>query len=552
MLKNFKIKTFFIFLILLSLLYGEASFARTSTEKESPDWFWFFYEYSSDEKAETVVYRPFLLESEGSGKLFQASLMPLFFWRYKDETKDVVKGFFGLYGSDSYSHTKKGDDYDSGLFPLYLYGSGTSHEDNYLFVYPIGGNIRGKFGYDRISPWVFPFFTLFFLFPPSSIFSWQSLFLGLAALIPVYTEFEFKDYEAKAIFWPFIAWGKGDKRGDFRVLPFYAHNYKDGWYDNYSWLLLINYRELYLKNDTHYTFFFFPFYGKKWSDSGDFQATTILWPFFSWGYNKKTNDRSYNLPWPFVQIRDCDRPKVYSRIFFPFYGKYHYENSKTFFVTHLYFTLQKETESYTSDYKFICIIMWYFKRDYLKTHEYYGNSWGYFKLWPLLQIEWNDRGMYGINILSLLPFRDTMGYEKLYQPFWTIFEYRVKENGEKHLGILLRTYYQVWSQEFFKMKIPLIVSYSSKRGTVTKATFLLNSFGYEKNSQGKFLKFFWLPLRIGEGDKDLKISNNIDEDISNYETQSEHYVKLCGFNYNHSDLNNDSYSQNFYIERNCF
>jgi hypothetical protein len=44
--------------------------------------------------------------------------------------------------------------------------------------------------------------------------------LGLAALIPVYTEFEFKDYEAKAIFWPFIAWGKGDKRGDFRVLPF--------------------------------------------------------------------------------------------------------------------------------------------------------------------------------------------------------------------------------------------------------------------------------------------------------------------------------------------
>jgi hypothetical protein len=42
-----------------------------------------------------------------------------------------------------------------------------------------------------------------------------------------------------------------------------------------------------LKNDTHYTFFFFPFHGKKWSDSGDFQATTILWPFFSWATIKK-------------------------------------------------------------------------------------------------------------------------------------------------------------------------------------------------------------------------------------------------------------------------
>ena len=485
--------------VIILFLFPGASFAAQRPVEKEIDWFWFFYERTSGTNVDTLVCRPFFMESDSGDKMFQASLMPLFFWRYKDERNDRVRGFFGFYESDDYSHSEKKDDYDSGFFPLYLYGSGADEKDRYLFVYPFGGNIRGKFGYDRISPWLFPGVALFFLYPPSGIFTWQTLFFSVAALIPVYTEFESRDYSGTGIFWPLIKWGKGDSRGDFRILPFYAHNYKYGWYDTYSYLLLFNYREIYLRDDTRYTFFFFPFYGEKWSDSGDISAHTILWPFFSWGYDKKSNDRSYNLPWPLVQVRDCDNPKVRSRIFFPFYGRYRYGSNETFFVTPLYFRLKKETGTYNSAYHITCIIFWYLKRDYLKEDEYYGHSWRYLKLWPLVQAEWNDRDMFSVNILSLLPFRDTMGYEKLYQPFWTLFEYRRKPDGEKHLGLLLRTYYQVWSDDFFKMKIPLIVTYESRGETVRDFSVILNSFGYERDSGGTYLKLFWIPVRIGDG-----------------------------------------------------
>lgn len=229
------------------------------------------------------------------------------------------------------------------------------------------------------------------------------------------------------------------------------------------------------------------------------KSYTVLWPFFSWGYDLDTNERTYNLPWPLVQIGDSDKPKMKKRIFFPFWGRYETPGYESMFVTPLFFRIRDDGERFKSEYNITCFIAWYFKRDYSFEHEYYGRSWRYFKLWPLFNVEWNDSGLYGINILSLLPFRDELGYEKLYQPFWTIFEYGEKPDGSKRMGILLRTYYQVWNKDEFKMKIPLIVNYESRSRSLKEFTLLLSSFGYEKNSDGEYLKILWIPLKIGEG-----------------------------------------------------
>ena len=65
------------------------------------DWFWFFYEHTDEIiNGDTSVYRPFYMEASDKENLFQASLMPLFFWRYKNDRNDVTKGFFGFYESD--------------------------------------------------------------------------------------------------------------------------------------------------------------------------------------------------------------------------------------------------------------------------------------------------------------------------------------------------------------------------------------------------------------------------------------------------------------------
>jgi len=509
------------------------------------DWFSIFYEQTYNVNGGTFVLRPFYMETLNKGNVFQASLMPFFFWRYQNDRNDVTRGFFGLYESVAYSHSNNDKDYDSGFFPLFFYGSGDRVKDRYLFIYPFGGDVRGKFAYERISPYIFPGVALFFLFPPSGLFTTQTLLYGLAALIPVYTEFEDKDYNGTALFWPLITWGKGEIRKDFRFLPFYAHNSKEGWSDNYQYLLLINYRELYLSDDTKYTFFFFPIYGKKWDKNERIKAYTVLWPFFSWGYDLDKSERIYNLPWPLVQIGDSDQPKMKKRIFFPFWGSYKTSTYESLFVTPLYFRIKSDSDYFKSEYHITCIIAWYLKRDYSHAHEYYGKSWRYFKLWPLVQAEWSDSGLFSVNVLSLLPFRDTEGYEKLYQPFWTIFEYNRKPDGEKHLGFLLRTYYQVWNEDMFKMKIPFIVNYESRNENVKEFTILLSSFGYEKDSNGAYIKLLWIPLKIGDGDismADNKKEFDNDPDFDYY------FNKRSGFNPCHGNLADADFKDKFYYK----
>jgi hypothetical protein len=535
------------FLILMCIVIQSAELHAEPVKKQekSIDWFWVFYEHTEELNKSTLVYRPLYMEASDNNNLFQASLMPVIFWRYKTERNDVTNFFFSFYVSTDYEHSSGKRDYDNGLSPLFLHGDGDDDKDKYTFIYPFGGNIRGKMGYERISPYVFPGVALFFLFPPTGVFTWQAALFTLAAFIPVYTEFENKDYTGTALFWPIISWGKGDKREDFRFMPFYAHYSKSGWYDNYSYLLLINYRETYFSDDVKYTFFFFPLFGKKWSRSERMKSYTVLWPFFSWGYDLDKNERAYNLPWPFVQIADSDKPKMKKRIYFPFWGKYETSQYESMFVTPLYFRLKKDKSYFKSEYHITCIIAWYLKRDYSYNHEYYGKSWRYFKLWPFVQIEWNDSGLYGINVLSLLPFRDTEGYEKLYQPFWTLYEYRVRPGGEKHLGFLLRTYYQVWNDDFFKMKIPVIVNYESRGEHVKEFTFLFSSFGYEKDQDGTYLKLLWIPLKIGEGDSALSENNKVpDDDIELSYNRKMHY----GFNPNHGNYSEGKLENKFYFK----
>jgi len=547
-----KLKSGLWFVLLLLLICTtplSASQKQTGTDK-TYNWFWLFYENSSDETGESIVYRPLFMDIKYKEGSFQASLMPLIYWRYKDERYDRVRAFIGFYASDDYTHLDGSKDYDSGFFPFYFYGSGDKEKDNYFFLYPFGGTFKGKLGHDEISPYIFPGFLLFVFYPPASIFSWQALAWGLLSLVPVYTEYNFKDYEAQAWFWPLIQRGKSDNRDDFRILPFYAHNSKEGWYDNYSYLLLINYNKIYLKDDERYTFFFLPFYGRKWSRSGDVSATTILWPFFSWGYNKKRGETQYNLPWPLVQIMDSEKPEIKKRIFFPFYGRYNYHNYESFFVTPLYFRIKRESGYYSSAYHYNFIICWYFKREYSTTHEYYGNSWRYFKLWPILQAEWSDNGLYSINVLSLLPFRDTYGYEKLYQPFWTLFEYRKTPYGDRHLGILFRTYYQVWNDDYFKMKIPFIVSYEKKGETIRDFTILMNAFGYENEPEGTYIRFLWLPIKIGEGtgSEDEPLIKLSDGDFFDRTGGNPYY----GFNHSHGSLINTDLTSKAFVKKNVF
>lgn len=461
------------------------------------DWFWFIYESENSLMSNYTAYRPLYYRhsDKKTGAVYTNSLPPVIFRQYQRESSTDTQALFGLFSSVDYTRESGISDYDLNLFPFLYLGLSENEADRYFMLWPFGGTIKGKFALEQIDAYIFPGVLLFWFYPPSSLFSWTAAGYALASFVPVYASYSRKEYRARALFWPIVQKGSAPGIDEFRIMPFYARNTKINWYDNYSILMLINYQTWYFTNDTRRTLFVFPFFGRKWSDSGRVSSYTILWPFFSWGYDKKNGDYQYNLPWPLVQIRDSENPKVRKRIYFPFYGEYSSAGGNTRFITPFYFNLNRKLSSGTSDYHVWGLVLyWHFQREYTSPDPYYGTLWKYRKLWPLFSYEKTDKGLFALNFLSLLPFRDTEGYEAVYGPLWTLFEYKELPDGEKRLGFLLRTYYQRWGNNYFDMKIPFVVSYR-RYGTAEIALKLLYPlFEYRVNKKEKKVKIAGLPV----------------------------------------------------------
>lgn len=465
------------------------------------NWFWVFYEKETAGPTKTMAVRPFYLKTGTDANYFQASLMPLVFWRYKTPEYDKWKWLFGFGQVDDV--TRKGKrDFDFGFFPLLFFGFGSDRvKENYFFLWPIGGTLKDKFVTTRLSAYVFPGFLLFVFFPPAHIASWTTLAWTVLSLVPVYLYYEVNDFKAWNILWPFLYYGRSGRRQEFRIFPFYSHFHKEGWFDKYSFLFIINYQRFYFTTDLHQTFFLFPLFGRKWSRSGRMSSVALLWPFFSWGYDKRIGDWELNIPWPLVMLKDTESPKIHKRIFFPVYGEYRYENEDTLFITPLYIRLRKKSALFDSEQHVSFAIFWFYRRSYHgRSDRYYGREWRYFKLWPLFSIEYNDRGDKAFNMLTLFPFRDRDGYEKMYQPFWSILEYARYRDGEKRLGLLMRLWYQRWDGRSFFCKIPFVIAVGRQRNRLTQLAFFEHMFGYSVKRKGRYIRIFWIPIRIGDSE----------------------------------------------------
>lgn len=464
------------------------------------DWCWILYEYEKNDRFEGTVYRPpFYLKNRYSDRILQSILMPIH-WRNKTERKDEHKFIFGLWNTVDYVHQNNVHDNDSIFFPV---AWGRSPE-SYFFMWPIGGQLRNKLGQDKINLYLFPGFALFFLYPPAITFplGWKTLAIFILSLIPAYTEYESRDYKAWGIFWPLIQSGKSPERSDFRILPFYSHNKKKDTYDNHSYLFVINHQKKLFKRDTEETIFIFPLFGRRWKFSNRAGSGTLLWPFFAWGYNKSRGSMELNFPWPFVQIQDCVNPYIKKRIFFPVYGKYIYRDHTTRFITPLYFSFVRNSKNLYTEYNFYTPFIWSFtKKHKKKPHPMYGSNWRYIKIWPLFQYEYDDRGNISFNFPSCLPWRDPDGYERLYQPLWTLFEYKRLSNGEKRIGFLWRTYFQRWSSRFLYIKVPIFFSYGKSDGRITQLSFILSFFSYINNENGRYIRIFWIPFDLKQDEK---------------------------------------------------
>ncbi|MCX7678366.1 MAG: hypothetical protein N2316_04030 [Spirochaetes bacterium] len=542
----------FISLVFIAIaIYSERLYA---TNMRSYEWWWVFYEHDESAHRTLKTIRPFYLSSVPvEGKAFYASLMPLVWWAYETPREYRWKSLIGFVQSVDYAHADGVRDYDFGIFPFLFFGTSPDERDRYLMVWPFGGSVKGKLGQDIIAAYLFPGFLLFFIFPPTFPPTLLTTAVLIASFIPLYVEYQSRDYQAWGILWPLVQRGRSNTRDDFRILPFYAHNYKYNSYDNYSFLFVINYNRTFLNDDEQRTFFLFPLFGRRWNLSGKVESATLLWPFFSWGFNRGTGSFELNFPWPFVQIQQSLNPRVYKRIFFPFYGVYRFEERETLFITPFYFSLKTEKKNFRSEYHIASLVFWYFTREYLdKPSRQYGSRWRYIKLWPLFQFESDDRGNVAFNMLSILPWRDPDGYEMMYQPFWTLFEYRRFHDGEQRMGFFLRLYYQRWNENFFVMKIPFLFTYESENGQLRELSFLLSMFSYGQFDDGFRFRFLWIPFTRGNPKKgNLRVAR-APKTVSDYN-------EVASLSMRHRWNNNPSYdydkmfcSGQFYISSRVF
>ncbi len=388
--------------------------------------FLFLYEYTRSYYEKEYVVRPILpvysnYKNYDRDYYFRSTIFPLFYW---NGTHNWTRwSFLDLITGDSRYQEDDGKDTDLIIPPLF-WGRGESEKEKYFAVFPLGGNIKHKFSWDEIS------FVLW----------------------PLYTSWSYKDYKAHSILWPIFMTGSSKDRHDFRMLFVYSSKVHDGKYNRKSvlWPFFQWGSEGLNKKDPRHYVFFFPFYGRKWSDSGSLSAHTVLWPFFSWGSDSARGATNVRLFWFLYQYDKNNNPYIRRHIVFPFWGHYRFGTEEQDywkemnFYTPLYLTLRTHSRILESEQDYYGIFL------YQKMHTYYNReeaTENYYKLWPFFHYKNDTRGDRNFSMLSLWPFRSE-DIERLWAPVisGSLFEYKYFRNRDHYFSILLRLFSRRWNE----------------------------------------------------------------------------------------------------------
>jgi hypothetical protein len=473
---------FIVFLILLFLFFSQVLYSEPSISyyKFGP----FFEGYSTKYRTYEVI-SPLYIHRKNI-YIESYFFLPLFLQVRKTTSYIQYDALFSIF---SYSKNYQKKEFDVGIFPIFLYGRGESSKENYLFIYPFGGTLKGKIGLDTIKIFFFPFVFLPFYYG-------VSILTILPAFIPLYMEYSYKDYKAYNIFWPMFLYGRSRRRKELRFLPFFAYSYKKDVYIKYNFLLLFNYQKIYTKKgDIEYTFFLFPFFGYKRNKKASYFAYTIFYPFISWGENSETECYEYNFPWPIIQIASCKSPIIKKYIFFPFYGFYRYRNRIIEFFGPLYFSIYKQRKTEEISMRFFFPFYTSFvKKTRIEKSNKYKITRKYLKLFPFITIDKKENS-YTIQILSLWPIYDPDYMEPLLSPFFSLFYYHHKSNGFKIISFLFRciSIYGDNESKIFELFPVFKIGKSEKRFFLF---FLLEAFGYYEDEKETYIKLLWFPIYL--------------------------------------------------------
>lgn len=458
------------FLVLFLGLLPSTLFAKLPTHftNQTPSnyyQFWFLYEAEKRGAQSLTAIRPFYYGySDKTTALESRSyLMPLF---YREETNHwyTWTSLFFFTGT-GIKHPEGDEEEDATLMPFFFWGKGESLRESYFGFFPFYGHLRSKLSYSEIK----------------------------FAMFPVYAEWKYKTYSAKSILWPFLLIGKSEFRNDFRLFPFYSVKEHLGKYKRQSILWpFIQWGEekLNKKEPTSYSFFF-PFYNRKDSQDGNMKSRAFLWfpilnSLFSYGYDRKTGHRNYSALFIFFQYATSDKKDMEKIVIFPFYGYSYFANKEAEYITPFYIRLTQNTSHLKAEDLFFLPFLSIMNQEFPQT----GRKERYIKFWPFFRIQEDSEANYVFNTVSLLPVRFE-AFEDVWDPIFSIVEYKKESNGEKRINLVSRLYSQRWTDKKTSIHIPLLAEIQIEESGFSYQ-FLYGFLGIDTRKEKSEIQILWL------------------------------------------------------------
>jgi hypothetical protein len=230
-----------------------------------------FFKKPRADGAQMKGFRPFYLNVLEGARETNTLFYPFFTWQKEADYRYF--SFFELINfrrqTDSDQQTIRNFD----VWPFYFSRDSGDAASSYKAVFPLGGTIKSRFGYDRIH------FILF----------------------PLYADVEKSGGHTTHAPWPFLRFIDGAGEHGFEFWPLFGHRGRAGDYDSrfYLWPLIYKSSKNLSEPEPDVKFGVLPFYSRDTSPG--FINENYLWPFF--GSTHRTVPAKYDeirYLWPFL------------------------------------------------------------------------------------------------------------------------------------------------------------------------------------------------------------------------------------------------------------
>ena len=239
----------------------------TSSEYLGP----LFFQHAAVEGVTHEGFRPFYLKTVEGERHTKMFLYPFFTWQTEGSYRSF--SFFQLVNArretDTDNQTTRGFD----VWPFYFSRDTGVPDTSYKALFPIGGTIKSRLGYDRLH------FVLF----------------------PVYLQTEQHEEQVTHAPWPFLRFIAGSGHHGFEFWPLFGRRGRAGDYDSqfYLWPLIYKTSRHLSDPQPDVKLGFLPFYTRDTAPGSI--SENYVWPFF--GYTHRTEPDHYNEQrylWPFL------------------------------------------------------------------------------------------------------------------------------------------------------------------------------------------------------------------------------------------------------------